>query len=89
MLFEIGSVCPMCVKLHSLSWGRRKFIVKSALRQSASRLHAGNTPMDMKKMVPAANPDAHVAILDGWRRSCVEHLRKAVRSVAQLEEAEK
>lgn len=45
--------------------------------------------MDMKKMVPAANPDAHVAILDGWRRSCVEHLRKAVRSVAQLEEAEK
>lgn len=40
-------------------------------------------------MVPAANPDAHVAILDGWRRRCIEHLRKAIRSANPLEEAKK
>jgi hypothetical protein len=40
----------------------------------------------MKKSVPAANPDAYVAQLDGWRRACVEDLRSAVRAAARLEE---
>lgn len=45
--------------------------------------------MAMKKSVPAANPDAYVASLDGWRRACVEGLRAAVRSAATLEEVVK
>ena len=40
----------------------------------------------MKKMIPAANPDAYVDALDGWRRDCVDTLRAAVRSVAALDE---
>ncbi|MGH8060412.1 MAG: DUF1801 domain-containing protein [Pseudoxanthomonas sp.] len=43
----------------------------------------------MKKIVPAANPDAYVAGLEGWRRGCVEGLRKAVRAAATLEEVVK
>jgi hypothetical protein len=46
-------------------------------------------PRAMKKSVPAANPDAYVASLDGWRRACVESLRAAVRSAATLEEVVK
>lgn len=45
--------------------------------------------MAMQKSIPAANPDAYVAGLDGWRRKCVEDLRAAVRSVATLEEVMK
>lgn len=41
----------------------------------------------MKRMTPAASPDAYVAGLNGWRRSAVEELRAAVRSVKSLEEA--
>ena len=41
----------------------------------------------MRKAKPAANPEAYVAALDGWRRECVEELRKTVRASAQLEEA--
>ncbi len=40
----------------------------------------------MKKIPPAANPDAYVAALDGWRRECVEALRKAVRGAAKFDE---
>ena len=40
----------------------------------------------MKKSAPAANPDAYVASLNGWRRSCVESLRSAVRASAKLDE---
>jgi hypothetical protein len=43
----------------------------------------------MKKSPPAANPDAYVAALSGWQRVCVEGLRKAVRSAAELEEVVK
>jgi hypothetical protein len=43
----------------------------------------------MKKMTPAANPDAYVAALKGWRRECVEALRKSVRSASSLEEVVK
>ena len=45
--------------------------------------------MAMKKSVPAANPDAYVAGLDGWQRGCVEDLRAAIRSAATLEEVVK
>jgi hypothetical protein len=45
--------------------------------------------LQMKKMTPAANPDAYVAALRGWRRECVEALRAAVRSVPALEEVVK
>lgn len=41
----------------------------------------------MKKTTPAANPDAYVAALTGWRRACVEDLRTTVRAAARLEEA--
>lgn len=43
----------------------------------------------MRKIVPAANPDAYVAGLDGWRRECVEGLRAAVRDAAAFDEAVK
>lgn len=40
----------------------------------------------MKKSTPAANPDAYVAALDGWRRARVEELRAAVLDAAPLDE---
>lgn len=40
----------------------------------------------MKKSPPAANPDAYVAALSGWRRARVESLRAAVRAAAPLTE---
>ena len=43
----------------------------------------------MKKMTPAASPDAYVVALFGWRRECVESLRAAVRAVSVLEEVVK
>jgi hypothetical protein len=42
--------------------------------------------MAMKKTPPAANPDAYVAALGGWRRDVVESLRNAVRGAAALDE---
>ena len=41
----------------------------------------------MQKTPPAADPDAYVAALDGWRRECVDGLRAAVRAASPLEEA--
>jgi hypothetical protein len=43
----------------------------------------------MKKVVPAANPEAYVAALDGWRRECVVLLRTEVSAAARLSEAVK
>lgn len=43
----------------------------------------------MKQSAPAANPEAYVAALDGWRRELVEALREAVRSLPELEEVVK
>ncbi len=43
----------------------------------------------MRKSVPAADPDAYVRALTGWRRTCVEALRAAVRKAAALEETVK
>ena len=40
----------------------------------------------MKRATPAADPDAYVAGLTGWRHDCVTALRKAVRGAAPLEE---
>lgn len=40
----------------------------------------------MKKVQPAANPDAYVAALTGWQRPVVEQLRESVRNSAQLDE---
>jgi len=40
----------------------------------------------VKKTPPAASPDAYVAALRGWRRTCVQALRKSVRAAAPLEE---
>jgi hypothetical protein len=40
----------------------------------------------MKKVTPAASPDAYVVALFGWRRECVESLRATVRTVSVLEE---
>ena len=40
----------------------------------------------MKKIVPAANPEAYVARLDGWRRACVVALRAEVRETAEFDE---
>jgi hypothetical protein len=43
----------------------------------------------MKKMTPAASPDAYVVALSDWRRECVESLRAAVRAASALEEVVK
>ena len=43
----------------------------------------------MKKMTPAASPDAYVEALDGWRRNIVEALRSTVRAASALEEVVK
>jgi hypothetical protein len=40
----------------------------------------------MKKSKLAANPNAYVAALRGWRRNCVEQLRDTVRESASLDE---
>ena len=40
----------------------------------------------MRKVTPAANPDAYVAALGGWQRALVENLRAAVRAAAAMEE---
>lgn len=40
----------------------------------------------MKKSIAAANPDAYVKALRGWRRDCVEMLREAVRAASSFEE---
>ena len=40
----------------------------------------------MKKSIPAANPDAYVDALSGWRRVTVESLRAAVVASANLDE---
>jgi hypothetical protein len=40
----------------------------------------------MKKSVPAASPDAYVAALSGWRRTCVERLRSNVLAAAKVAE---
>jgi hypothetical protein len=42
----------------------------------------------VRKSAPAADPDAYVRALNGWRRTCVETLRVAVRK-AKLEESVK
>src|SRR5689334_16757754 len=41
----------------------------------------------MKKAKPAANLDAYVAALRGWRRRCVEQLREAAGDANGVEEA--
>jgi hypothetical protein len=43
----------------------------------------------MKKSIPAADPDAYVAALTGWRRACVETLRAAAREAEALDEVVK
>jgi hypothetical protein len=45
--------------------------------------------MTMKRSAPAANPDAYVSALTGWRRARVEELRAAVREAAELDEVVK
>ncbi|MGQ0801034.1 MAG: DUF1801 domain-containing protein [Pseudomarimonas sp.] len=40
----------------------------------------------MKRAIPAANPEAYIASLSGWQLTCVEQLRAAVRTSAELEE---
>jgi hypothetical protein len=43
----------------------------------------------MKKSVAAANPDAYIASLGGWRQRYAQALREAVRATAPLEEVVK
>src|SRR5262245_8181948 len=42
--------------------------------------------MVMRKVPPAANPDAYVASLRGWQRACVEKLRAAILRAGPLHE---
>jgi len=41
----------------------------------------------MKKSIIAANPDAYMKALNGWRRDVVETLRSNVRAAAVMDEA--
>lgn len=43
----------------------------------------------MQKTPPAANPDAYIAGIDGWRRELVDALRASVRATPGLEEVVK
>ena len=43
----------------------------------------------MQKVQAAASPDAYVAALTGWQRTCVEELRSAVRAAPSLSEVVK
>lgn len=45
--------------------------------------------MPMKKSIPAANPDAYVAGLDGWRSQIVKALRRETTAAAKLTEVVK
>jgi hypothetical protein len=58
------------------------------LRRARSTLTQRGEEKVMRKSAPAADPDAHVRALNGWRRACVETLRAAVRK-AKLEETVK
>jgi hypothetical protein len=40
----------------------------------------------MRKEIPAADPEAYIAALTGWRRECVEEIRDTVRAAAAIEE---
>lgn len=40
----------------------------------------------MKKSILPASPDAYVASLSGWQRSCVERLRSVVRASTGIDE---
>ncbi len=40
----------------------------------------------MRKISPAANPDAYVSSLRGWQRTCVEKLRAAILRAGPLDE---
>jgi hypothetical protein len=42
--------------------------------------------MPMKKATPAANPDAYLSALTGWRLDCVTSIRDAVKAAAKFEE---
>jgi hypothetical protein len=43
----------------------------------------------MKKSTPAVNPDAYIALLDGWQRRYAEALRSAVVGAVPLQESVK
>ena len=40
----------------------------------------------MKKTTAALNPNAYIAALDGWRRTCVEELRLSVLGASAMDE---
>ena len=42
--------------------------------------------MAMKKVVPAASPDAYVQAISGWRRTLVDTLRASVLAAGKVEE---
>jgi len=44
---------------------------------------------DVKKLTPAADPEAYVAALEGWQLRCVESLRATVRASSKFEEVVK
>jgi hypothetical protein len=85
MLEGVFRAAKMSIYAESPQLNRQKRGSRAAI--SAYKRPASNEPsMPMKKSVPAANPDAYVAALDGWRRECVELLRKSVLAAATLEE---
>ena len=52
-------------------------------RRAAERFMSRS--IQMKRMTPAATPDAYVEALDGWRREVAEALRTAVRAASAME----
>jgi hypothetical protein len=55
----------------------------------SSRRWASLRNIEMKKVLPAADPEAYVAALDGWRRALVARLRAEVLESSPLEEVVK
>lgn len=65
------------------SFGSKRFCGKMSAKKCRT---SGSDSSMMKKGIPAANPDAYVAALDGWRRECVAALRADVRAATKLDE---
>jgi hypothetical protein len=64
-------------------------LLAEVLRQQRRAKNEKRIKRVMKRITPAASPDAYVEALDGWHRKIVETLRSAVRAASGLQEVVK